>query len=237
MVTLPPIPTDVRWNLTTTTKGKTMTTFNMNTHLKSMRHEVKGIATVDTDAMSKNLKHYRNIGGSFGAILTHDRQTTEDLSPHACYAKHAKVLEPIMGKTIMVGQCYELSLVSEASLKPLLATYLKVGIGDKSKLKTGAVKRRMDFFAEAVKANGDKRWNRKTGEIKSASNRTSTLADKREVAAKQVETACESIWGEEVADNPAMFDFRYFTDEELKAVDTALKAELRRREAKGKVMS
>lgn len=216
--------------------------FNIAAIVADMQTIVDGMRSSEGSHFEKKVLASRKLGVAFGLILAHDRKVDEKMTPTTCYGKHDKVLGKVIGKTIMLNECYPLSTISEADVRSALAAYREVGRKDKGKdakrwfNADGSPKLRIDIFAACAVAD-DKKWNRKTGAYVSSSGNatTSDKAKAAKVAKRNDEVvAALNLVSPSIVDTE--WDLRYFTEAELTAMKTAILAEVARREVGGKAL-
>lgn len=206
-------------------------TYNLNTHIKAIKANVGTLAGETASFFERRVELQGAIGTEFAAILDHERITDEKMTPNGCYVKHAALLKPIIGQTILVNECYVIAMAQPKAITAALKTYKAVGVGAKSKNTDGTVKMRTDFFAEAVRADADKRWDKTTGEVKKLSGNAKTNKQRQADAEKKVVVAMTELGGLDTE-----WDLRYLVVDELNTLETAIKAERLRRSMGGKVL-
>ena len=202
-------------------------TFNLKSILSDMRTEVQAISKVEGDAFDLRIEHLVNIGGLFNQIVVHEHESNAEMGVSAVYAKHEKVLKPIMPKTIMVNEAHVLYLLGDRKRNAVVRKYRKVGTGKANLKSDGTVKLQTRLLSQAAVASEDDRW-ADNGNVKAKGGRAKSKAVRIAEDEKKVASIVDE-WGEG-------FDLRYFTDEEMTSLKSAIRAEEERRTLGGKVL-
>ena len=220
--------------------------------LATMTEQRKALDAIGKRTMTETIDVYVVVGQAFRTII--DVETTAATDPSkvtaaSCWTKHEAKLSKLFGRSLMMNQALPLASTTEAKRKSVLNAYLKHGISTKQGRKTvkdsrafdstGKVKQRVDLFAECVVAYADKRYDLKTGLFTKKSNAKKGDAGKQiEKASAEVVKHMAIVMGTETTDEivGTSWDLRYFTEDEMTALEAAIKFERNRRKAGGKVL-
>lgn len=207
-----------------------MTTTTIKSILSAIKTQANALHTLESKSFESKADAERGIGGLFAQLVTAEGA---EAKPNSVYDKYAKSL-PI-GKTIMVNECYEFAMLTDAKWRSVVKAYKAKGI--KGELNAdGSAKLHTEKLGRAVKAYRDGRYTLTTGELKAKPNggggksRKAKAESKREKVVEFVASQGDEIVGSD-------WDLRYIPTDELKAMQTAIKLELEARALGAKVIA
>lgn len=208
-----------------------MSTTTIKSILADIKRTAQELNTLNIKSFEGKADKERELGMQFKLLVTTEGK---DATPNGVYDKYATQLKPIIGKTIMVNECYEFAMLSTAEFAKVLKAYKAKGIKDELNA-DGTPKLHTEKLGRAVKAYRDKRYNLQTGALKARPNGGGgkTKKAKADVQREKVVEFVASIGIEDDHD----WDFRYVPTDELKAMRAAIDAELKARELGAKVLS
>lgn len=203
--------------------------------VKSLIEQLADVHTRDQEIsrvfLEDRTKLYAEGGEIFSNILAIEVKADEKATASSTFDKYAtKGKLGGYGKTVVTSQMLELFKATKGNGKTidtLVKQFRTVGIEGKHRA-DGTMPERVDFVADLARAKADGRYDAKTGKITAAKTggKAKTKKAKRDEADAAIGEFAE-MWGD-------AFDLRYFTDEELTALEAAMRVERKRRQLGGK---